>query len=141
MTAEKRPLAGHRSATSLGLVFGSVLPVTAGSVLLWSALRLPIDGYTFLLLLAVGALAVVAPYAVGWARGVAALLALTVGLRWVEDLLRAEALWWRIPAGALVVAAVGGVTWWSLRLGHVRRPADAKQWQEKHDDTWPYPYA
>lgn len=141
MTDAKRPMAGHRSATSLSLVFGSVMPVTLGSILLWSVFDLPVDRYTFLLLLIGGFLAAVAPYAVGWTRGVASLLVLMVALRWVEHALRNEWVGWRIAAAVVVVAGLAGLTWLSLRWGGVRRPADAKRWQEKRDDTWPYPYA
>lgn len=141
MTDAKRPMAGHRSATSLVLVFGSIAPVTLGSILIWGVLDLPTDGYTFVLLLVAGAAAAVAPYAVGWTRGVGALLLLSTGLRWVEDVLRDEALAWRIAAAVLVVGSVGALAWWSMRFGGVRRPADAKQWREKRDDNWPYPYA
>lgn len=141
MTDAKRPMAGHRSATSLVLVFGSVMPVTLGSILLWFVLVLPVDGYTFLLLMIGGLLATVAPYAVGWTRGVVSLLALTVSLRWLEDVLRDEWLGWRVAGAVAIAAALAALAWLSLRWGRVRRPADAKRWQEKHDVTWPYPYA
>jgi len=135
-------MAGHRSATSLGLVFGSVAPVTLLSVLLWGVLDVPASSLTLPVLLVGGALAAIAPYAIGWERGVVSLLVLTTGVPWVVFALRAQPVGWRIGAAALLVVAVSALTWWTLRLGYVRRPADAKQWKEKeHDDSWPYPYA
>lgn len=138
---DDRPIAGQRSATSLALTFASIVPVTVGSLLIWALAGVPFDGYGAALVLCGGFLAILAPYAIGWLRGMVSLLVVVAGLRLVEDSLSDQALALRILAGVALVAVVGGLTWFSLRFGTVRRPADSRVGREKRDDTWPYPYA
>lgn len=134
-------MAGHRSGTSLALVFRSVVPVTVGSVLIWGLAGVPFDAYGVALVIIGGFLAIVAPYAVGWTRGTVALLVLVAGLRWVDHLLAAEPVALRVVVAVGLVGVVAAVTWISLRFGEVNRPADSRTGQDKSDGTWPYPYA
>lgn len=138
---DDQPIAGQRSATSLALTFASIVPVTVGSVLIWALAGVEFDAYGVVLVLCGGFLAIIAPYAVGWLRGMVALLVMVAGLRLLDVALEDQALVLRILAGVLLVAVVVGLTWFSLRFGKVRRPADSRVGREKRDDTWPYPYA
>lgn len=134
-------MAGHRSGTSLALVFRSVVPVTVGSVLIWGLAGVSFNAYSVALVITGGFLAIIAPYAVGWTRGTIALLVLVAGLRWVDHLLTDEPVALRVVAGVGLVGVVAAVTWFSLRFGVVNRPADSRTGQDKSDGTWPYPYA
>ena len=45
-----------------------------------------------------------------------------------------------IAASVGAVAGIGALIWCSLRLGHVWRPADARDNGAARSTLWPYPY-
>lgn len=134
-------MAGHRMLSAMTLVVASVIPVTFGSVLIWTMLGWSVDAYGYGLIFLAGIIATAMPYAVGWLRGLVSLLATTVLLRVVAVWLDDVALIWTILASLALLAGIGGLTSWSLRFGTVRRPRDAKEWRTTQGSTWPYPYA
>jgi hypothetical protein len=136
-----RPMAGHRMLNALTLVFGSVAPVTLGTVLIWTAMGRTIDAYGVGLVFTAGLMAIATPYAVGWLRSALALLASTTVLYGLPEWLGDAWIGWVVIVSITCVAAITSLAWFSLRFGTVRRPRDAKSWRTPRATTWPYPYS
>jgi hypothetical protein len=134
-------MAGHRSLTAMTLVAASVVPVTFGAVVAWTLLGWEVEAYDAGLLVVAAVVATTTPYALGWLRSLVTLLASTVLLGALPRWLDAAPTWVVVVASIAAVAAIGALAWWSLRVGRVRRPGDAKPWRAAQGDIWPYPYA
>ena len=134
-------MAGQRYRYALGLVFGSVIPVALSIMLVWSVLRITPGGFGTALILVGAFMGIVAPYVVGWVRSYVGLVGAATALLVINDELAGEPAALALLAGAAAVAVIGLVIWFSLRLGHVWRPADARQQGAARSTLWPYPYA
>lgn len=134
-------MAGQRYRYALGLVFGSVVPVAVSIMVAWTVLSIPPGGFGTGLLLVAAFCAIIAPYVVGWIRSYLGLVGGATALLVIKDALAGEPVVLVLLAGAGAVAAVGALVWVSLRLGHVWRPADARQQGAARSTLWPYPYA
>jgi len=131
-------MAGQRYRFALGLVFGSVAPVAISIMVVWTLLGIEPGGFGAGLVLGCAFLAILAPYVVGWVRSYVGLVGGAAVLLLINDALAgAPAL--LACAGAAI--AVSGVVWFSLRFGHVWRPADARDQAAARSTLWPYPYA
>ncbi len=138
---DERPIAGQRYRFALGLVFGSVGPVTLTIMVMWSVLDLTSGGYVGAIVLLAGFLAMIGPYVVGWIRSYLAVAGGGVALLEIEHVLTEQPLWLIVAASLAAVAVIGAATWFSLRFGHVWRPADARPAGAARSSMWPYPYA
>jgi hypothetical protein len=108
------------------LVIGSVVPVVISITIIWQLLGLTPGGVGLTLLLGAGFLSIVTPYLVGWIRSFLGLVALAVALLAISQGLQGEAAILVIMACLGAAAAICGLVWYSLRFGHVWRPADAR---------------
>jgi hypothetical protein len=134
-------MAGQRYRYALGLVFGSVVPVAVSIMLAWTVLRITPGGFGTGLLLAAAFAAIITPYVVGWVRSYLGLVGAATAVLVIKDELAGEPGIFAVLAGAAAVAAIAAVIWFSLRFGHVWRPADARQHGAARSTLWPYPYA
>lgn len=134
-------MAGQRYRYAMGLVFGSVAPVAISIMVTWTVLRIEPGGYGAALILVGGFLAIIAPYVVGWIRSYVGLVGAAAALLVIKHGLEGEPIVLVLLASAVAVAAVGALIWFSLRFGHVWRPADARDQAAARSTLWPYPYA
>jgi hypothetical protein len=137
---DDRPMAGHRYRYALGLVFGSVVPVTLSIMIAWTVLGVEPGGFEAALLFGGGFLAVMGPYLVGWIRSFVGLVGAASAVLVIKDALVGAPALLVIAASVGAVAVIGALIWWSLRLGHVWRPADARDNGAARSTLWPYPY-
>jgi hypothetical protein len=133
-------MAGQRYRFAMGLVFGSVAPVMISIMVIWSLLELQPGGYGGIVIVLAAFAAIVAPYVVGWVRSYLALVGSAVSMLVIRDALGGDEVLLVVLFSVAAVAAIGALTWWSLRLGHVWRPADARQPGAAKSTMWPYPY-
>ena len=85
--------------------------------------------------------AIIGPYVIGWVRSFLAVAGSAVALLGLQRLMSDEPVWLLVAASVGAVAAIAALTWFSLRFGHVWRPADARQPGAARSTLWPYPYA
>ena len=133
-------MAGQRYRFALGLVFGSVAPVAVSILIIWRVLDVTPGGLGGALLLGAGFLGVIGPYIVGWIRSYIALVGSATAVLVINDAMAESSFLLMLLACVAAVAAIGALAWFSLRLGHVWRPADARGQAAAKSTMWPYPY-
>jgi hypothetical protein len=133
-------MAGQRYRFAIGLVFGSVVPVAVSIMVAWELLGISPGGLEAALIFGAGFLAIVAPYVVGWVRSYVGLVAAATAVLAISDALAGERFLLVLAACVAAVAAIAGLIWLSLRLGHVWRPADSREQGAARSNMWPYPY-
>jgi hypothetical protein len=138
---EDRPMAGQRYRYAIGLVFGSVAPVAISIMISWSLLDLSPGGFGAALILVGAFLAMLTPYVVGWVRSYLGLVGAAVAVLVIKDAMVGESVLLVTLASLAAVGAIAALVWFSLRLGHVWRPADARTEGAARSTLWPYPYA
>ncbi len=134
-------MAGQRYRFAMGLVFGSVAPVMISIMVIWSLLRLEPGGYGGIVLALAAFFAIIAPYVIGWVRSYLALVGSAMSMLVIRDALGGDQVLLVVLLSVAAVAAIAALAWFSLRFGHVRRPADAREPGAAKSTMWPYPYA
>jgi hypothetical protein len=133
-SAEKR----ERQSSILALLVGSVLPAVLGSSAILALISMEYSAWVFPVFFGQFIASLVVPYVLGWVRSLIAIIVAGVGMLWILSV-HAIAMPWRALLAIGFVVAVGLLARASLRLGHVWKPADAKQPNEK-SAFFPYPY-